>query len=423
MDQVKVILKQLQKYHFWLLSVLCMIVGLVGWFLGARTLSADYGANKASIDSKFTSMKSLQTGDKPPNSKWKDGISKLTEVERKKVRKAWDLVYDEQKALLRWPDQLGEDFLKFVDGNPPDAVIPLELRELYVNEIPAEFPKLLEIVDAARQVSATATGPGGAARPPVKQADTNHEYTVSWAGDSQESLQKLLQWPSIPASEEVRRAQEDLWIYKSLLTIIANRNKGHHVPPIRQITTLEIGRPAAKAFEAGMASNHIDHLQAVEAASAGSSGGGGGGAAKAEDGPQSPDEARYVDAEGKALTAAPEGQFKRMPVHMRVLMDQREITKLLVECANSPLPVEVRQLRVNPSGGKNNPGGGADRPASRSGTEAETFDVPVELHGIIYIFKKPDAATLGGEPAAGEPAAQVPAAANAGGERRRRSRN
>ena len=414
MDQVKVILKQLQKYHFWLLTAVCMLVGIVGWVLGARTLSADYSANKAKITSKFESLKTLRTTEKPPNSKWKDGISKLTDVERKKVRKAWDQVYDEQKALLLWPDQLGPDFLKFVESNPPDAVIPTEQRELYVNVIPTEFPKLLDIVDAALRVSTT-TGPGGAARPPVKQAETNREYTVSWSGESQESVQKLLQWPNIPASEEVRRAQEDLWIYKALLTIIANRNKGHHVPPIKQISILDIGRPAAKAFEEGMASNHIEHLQPAEAAAAGS-GGGGGAAAKAEDGAPSPDEGRYVDADGKALTAAPEGQFKRMPVHMRLLMDQREITKFLVECANSPLPVEVRQLRINPSGGKSGSNTGTDRPVARSGaTEVETFDVPVELHGIIYIFKKPDATTLGGEPTPGEPAAPATAAAGVTG--------
>ena len=100
-----------------------------------------------------------------------------------------------------------------------------------------------------------------------------------------------------------------------------------------------------------------------------------------------------------------------MPVCMKLLMDQRKITKLLTECANSPLPVEVRQLRINPSGG-----GGSGAPASSGssyggkdaagavGGERSTYDVPVEICGIIYMYNPPDSAKLGIETAEGAPA-------------------
>jgi hypothetical protein len=38
---------------------------------------------------------------------------------------------------------------------------------------------------------------------------------------------------------------------------------------------------------------------------------------------------------------------KRMPVRMRFSIDQRRLNKLLAECGNSRLPVEVRQVRIN----------------------------------------------------------------------------
>jgi len=38
---------------------------------------------------------------------------------------------------------------------------------------------------------------------------------------------------------------------------------------------------------------------------------------------------------------------KRMPVRMRFRIDQRKMSKMLAECGNSKLPVEVRQVRLN----------------------------------------------------------------------------
>ena len=73
-----------------------------------------------------------------------------------------------------------------------------------------------------------------------------------------------------------------------------------------------------------------------------------------------PAEKRYVDKNyqplaGEALRAAmtstdPEDAYlavaKRMPVRMRFQMDQRAIPRLLLACSNSPLTIEVRQVRV-----------------------------------------------------------------------------
>ena len=38
---------------------------------------------------------------------------------------------------------------------------------------------------------------------------------------------------------------------------------------------------------------------------------------------------------------------KRMPVRIRVAIDQRKLNVLLAQCGNSKLPVEVRQVRIN----------------------------------------------------------------------------
>ena len=81
---------------------------------------------------------------------------------------------------------------------------------------------------------------------------------------------------------------------------------------------------------------------------------------------------RYVDNEYSPLTAQrirdamregrPEDAFlvvaKRMPVRLRLVVDQRRIHRLLAEFGNSLLPVEIRQVRVNPPTGGAGFGGG-----------------------------------------------------------------
>jgi hypothetical protein len=81
---------------------------------------------------------------------------------------------------------------------------------------------------------------------------------------------------------------------------------------------------------------------------------------------------RYVDNEYSPLTAQrirdamrdgqPEDAFlvvaKRMPVRLRLVVDQRRIHRLLAEFGNSALPVEIRQVRVNPPTGGAGFGGG-----------------------------------------------------------------
>ena len=114
---------------------------------------------------------------------------------------------------------------------------------------------------------------------------------------------------------------------------------------------------------------------------------------------------RYLYATGKPVSAASEPGFKRLPVRMRLIMDQRRVTDLVAECANAPLQVEVQEVRINPQddrggGGYDERGGGFQSPvmSDRSG-EAMTFPqepnvVPVVIQGTIYIFNEPDPAVL-----------------------------
>jgi hypothetical protein len=89
---------------------------------------------------------------------------------------------------------------------------------------------------------------------------------------------------------------------------------------------------------------------------------------------------------------------------MRLVIDQRKIPKLLVECGNSPLTVEVQQMRVNPAGGSRGRGGeeAGMAPALEPSSAVLRDYVPVELYGIVSVYNPVDYTALGVEQEAAE---------------------
>ena len=60
---------------------------------------------------------------------------------------------------------------------------------------------------------------------------------------------------------------------------------------------------------------------------------------------------RYLDLEGKPLLASDKpsfAEFNMMPVCLKVVIDQRRVPELLVSCANSAMPIDVKHIRVCP---------------------------------------------------------------------------
>ena len=252
MDQLKTIAKQVQKHHFWLLCATAMIMALTGWIMASRSLSAVYAERKIAIMAKFTDLQGIQSTENPPNNEWKTAIDKLTDEERKKVASAWALVYNQQKDLLRWPEELGPQFLNFVNTKPQNAEIPQQFCGYYMDNVKNEFPKLSAIINADGQgtkpaAAAAAKPDQPTASPPDKPSGASTSSAkVAWDAANQSEIQRTLTWSTIPTSQQVRLAQEDLWVYQALLQIIRKVNEGHHVAPVRKIAAITIGRPQPK---------------------------------------------------------------------------------------------------------------------------------------------------------------------------------
>ena len=313
-----------------------------------------------------------------------------------------------------------------------------------------------------------------------------------------------------PSTLDVLYAQEDLWVLQNLMDIIKRTNEGYegrHDAAVKQIEFVRIGQSALGLPGKVMAVGGADPNASLNP------GGGPGGPGSpvgmpSPNGPGAPTTAgppvagappqnpavdpsfkandpcnwRYVDKNnyplagfqlrqaieiapsvpGAAPVAAanPESALlavaKRMPVRLRLEIDQRRLNKLLTEFGNAALPVEVRQLRFNRdpaaigtpaqfyaatggAGGEggysgNGPGAGAFSqirneggpgggpgmiPGGGSLTRDATVDttlIKLEVYGIVYIYNPVNRAKLGlpAAPAAAT-AMAAPGTGNAGG--------
>jgi hypothetical protein len=422
MAQLQFVLGYLRKHHFWLLCMVAVAASLFGWMQARGTLSDEYQKRKSAIDGTFGDLERIAADEAPPNDSWKQAIDKLTDAKRENVAKAWQGIYDEQQKVLAWPDVLGDDFQKWIK-DPKNARPETEIlntlaepfRERYRNQVlGAEFPKLPKIVEAKLEIE----GNEKARKPDEPEAPAEEENDkVDWTSDSQNAVYNSLKLPldKIPSNLELRLHQEDLWVYQTLLGIIRKTNEtARYSSHIKRIDQLLIGKPAAAKFQEGMKPGHIQLPTQGTGEDAQAAGGAVPDAAPAGEGAEpAPDADRYVDDAGTpqaAGTAASEA-FKRLPVFLKLEMNQLEITTLLSHCVNSPLPVEVRQLRINPEAAKE--GGGQARPQAKEpeggdalgATAVGPLDATVEIHGIIYIYNPPDPAKLG------QPAGTAPATA------------
>jgi len=304
---------------------------------------------------------------------------------------------------------------------------------------------------------------------------------LEWKAEDQARLFASFVWAKAPSTTQVLLAQEELWVYGLFCDAINRMNKGAkgaYDASITMVEELAVGYPAAEEKPGGQGSGRILGLQDKASGSGvddglppdptmelGREGGtgpagrpphprfsGAGGAADGfegrggfdgsnpmavgqvpgGDGSETPAPAPddllrqwiYVDFSGKPLTATelttvPDAQLVHlMPFVVRVTIDQRQIDRWLAELAASPIPIDVRQVRVNPSAQVAGEAGfgrqrGVAQPSSLDGGRGTAagegrrrpFDVTLELRGTVGLATPPNPATLGGAAPDTDPAA------------------
>ena len=408
MEKFQAPLAWLKKYYFWVLLGIEILVVLGFWFMVTSDLADQYGSREHAIKGHFNEMQTVSSQSAPPNEQVIKAIEEKHKQLKDKALQAWEKLYKEQETKNPWPQVLGPKFLEMIQTLKPGQEIPDDYREYYQNVIEKYFPTLFELVNRRHPVKGAT-----AAKDANGQADTANsrrpmEGIVRWDDGDVSRIQKKFKWNNPPSTLEIRLAQEDLWVYTALLEIIESTNQGYtsyYNAPVKEIDALEIGADASKAWS--QAESALGKSEEASAPAATSSTAAAGGEAQADDPAKRLKADRYVNEKGKPLgpdDIAPFAEFKMMPIHMKLVMDQSKINKLLAECANRNMPVEVRRVRltgnagaaagvaVAAAGDAGSTGGDSDAPHAES---SATSDVQVDIQGIIYIYNPPDRAKLG----------------------------
>ena len=243
---------------------------------------------------------------------------------------------------------------------------------------------------------------GGTGAPSVASSDIVLSEDIRWVGSVNYPTPEILQlYPQgVSDSIQVWYMQENLWAYGALFSVIERTNRDStngeadvketlYRSPIKEIRTLSIGRNAVMEMAAvglvkgilpNMGSGSSSSDSSSSSLSAGSDplmglGGSGGPGGSSGSGTGSDPTAvdagglkkistdalkkailfrRYVDADMKPLTDTdppPFEQFNRMPVVMRMIVEQRRIPDVLANCANCDMPIDVLHMRINPGKG------------------------------------------------------------------------
>jgi hypothetical protein len=484
---LKTVFRGLSRNRFWILAGVIIPLLAVGWFLTIARLRAETDDRVAAIDLQYDKVDDVTEVENHPNKFSEDGMKELIDTLTGEVYDAWKYQYDQQASILVWPSELKGTFIEEVKKHsviermqyptPPEKELLETLREHYRDYIKLELPKLAEIIGAKWAPGGETGGMdggfgafggfggfGGASVAPTSTPDEeiedDRDYPVLWDTGDQAGLQSSrFDWSTtnekLPTTLEILYAQEDLWVLKALMNIIATTNSdasGLFNGTIKEIAAIKIGRDAAQgsgtigaagtsnqtAFDASFLGG--DDKETADG-SLGMMGMGG----------RRPDPAhnRYVDndyrsvnagdlrdavtADAKSKEAAYLVVAKRMPIRMSLVMDTRRIHQLITVCGNSSLMVEVRQVRINTgegAGGLAAMGGGsamdmmgvevevaeADESSgfealggsseSTVGTaagalagmeieeEKPVYEMPVEIYGMIYIYNPVDTERL-----------------------------
>lgn len=463
MDQFKHFLRIVKRQHFWALSLVVVLISTAIWFWTVRSLGIQRTENLGTIQESYSKVQRVRAIPDHKNDNTNEAMTNLIALRQAEVREAWDSKYSEQSAggegggknILEWPEELNDWNAELIPCVQQYWPIPIEadseledikrhMLQDYTRYIKSELPKLATRIGAvwAPDLGGTVGGipdeeeeepRATTALSPQETARRTSSAVVHWNPQDQEALQTQhfdwrLQEGRLPTPLQMLYAQEDLWVLTALVEIIGRTNGNatvRHNARIREIESIKMGRNVGgrtgRVVRPGTDPASIDPelgSVAMEEDTPTTTG------VMDEDGlvqQVDPLDMRYVDRDYNPMSAdgvrsAADAYLrvaKRMPIRIRLRMNQLDINRLLSECANSPLTVEVRQVRVNPDdagrgmGGRFgmflnqdefaepfNPGRGRSLPGFGRGDEMSDMafpnDVTVEIYGIIYIYNPVD---------------------------------
>jgi hypothetical protein len=430
-------------------------------------------SQKSTIDGHASALQTIQNETDHPNTTWVEAVDNRTKKLRGEILDQWQLFWMSQQPLRVWSPELGQDFLAAIQGveQGMQTRLPANLLQRYQNTVPDIVRKLPARMGCKDLMLEAPGGPGGRGVAGAGVADDMESPEalltldpLVWRAEDQKRLLASFTWVKEPSTVQVRLAQEELWIYGIFCDAIHALNEGATGAFNATITSVEelvVGYPAAEDAPGGQGGTRVLWKSSPTAApviggeemvmpgpdsgpvgrpinprfsttgvaessptQAPADGAEMTEAGLGEDGMPvavtSPDDLLrewiYVDFQGKPLTAAElkasqdATMVHLVPFTLRVVMDQRKIDQLVAELAANTIPIDVRQVRINPgqqgmgmdSTFSSRTSGASNTSADASGRRRRPYDVTVELRGTVGLATPPDEKPLGGGQPAGE---------------------
>lgn len=423
----------LKKYGFWVATGLLCLLGVIGWFLGTGTADTAYAANVTKITGIDGKVKGLIP--KAPNDeKRKEYETKTHKPNRDTVLGLWKELYDAQQKAITVSEKvvvaggavekegLTAQFLTQFRTLPPLEKLPKEkppgLESALANEYRIYVDKGLigELCDVLKApVKFEITGAKGA--PAGKEAAEAAEVLekgqiMFWDRVSQQAT--YTSWTGIfppsgaPKTVDVLRVHQSFAVHQAIFRILANVNaevkaEGNHNAIVKRVLDIKVGDGALESRIASDLEGLEDNKKTKPAATE-----------KKEDQEAALKElpeglfvvaktATYVDAHGRALKlediqklGTDVVQFKRVPVYLKVLADQRQTGLIMREAMKSPFKFRIEQCRIVPEplyDRTKRTGEAADAAktdtTAASGTKKSFYDLPLEMWGWVYVVYPP----------------------------------
>src|SRR4051812_22433893 len=104
MDQLRVALDWLKRYHFWVLSVFVALIAVACWAKASSKMVATFKANESTIKGQFKSVQDISGEPFHPNENVNTKQAEETKKQSDAVAELWKKVYAIQRErALKWP--------------------------------------------------------------------------------------------------------------------------------------------------------------------------------------------------------------------------------------------------------------------------------------------------------------------------------
>ena len=456
-DDIRGYLKQVKKYHFWLLALLMPLILVPLAFTADAKLLREIDTRSSAVKAKVDSINSITQKRAEgleefghPQPEWAEQISESNDALREKILLEWKYLWDQQKPIRAWPVELRSDFVRAIVRLKPDGNLSTRFRYRYLNTIRRVVKQLPERIDAQESMESLGADGGfgggfggGDFGMPNGADEDSADRTVTWDSMDQSELYQSFYWTTTPSTKQIILAQEELWAYAILCDVVVkanNQSAGYHDATIPYISRLAVGYRAAEEDPGGRKGGRIqttsggmDDYMGMDmdmGMDMGMDGEMGKPlnprfASSAQDGmdmqydeftgmpmdsfSEDGDEALlnwiYVDSEGKPLDSvvvaeSADTKFVHyIPFCLKGKVDQRKLDLLLRSFATMSVPIDVRQVRINPdttdSMGVEGAMMGGMGPGQNSEDGVRRYDLDVELRGSIALTQRPDGTVLG----------------------------